>query len=77
MCRPWWGQIFLMAHVARRLLHRLQLSAVCDSREGELVVSVSPLIAEAVVWLCLSVTQTRPAASQELRSVRGCFLEQG
>lgn len=41
-----------------------------DSREGELVVSVSPLIAEAVVWTCFSVTQSRPAASRELRSVR-------
>ena len=70
MCRPSCVQVSLIAHVACRLIHRLQLSAVCDSREGELVVSVSPLIVEAVVWPCVSVTQTRPAASQELRSVR-------
>ena len=57
MCRPSCVQVSLIAHVACRLIHRLQLSAVCDSREGELVVSVSPLIVEAVVWPCVSVTQ--------------------
>ena len=70
MRRPLCVQVFPIACVACHLIHRLQLPAVCDSREGELVVAVCPLIAEAVVWMWFSMTWTRPAASQQLRSVR-------